>query len=790
MSVNLLESLEQRLQTPIEWDALTHSIQSYFYFEENKKRATQTVYFNRISELTVELSKTQLYLSQFSDEDRQWIIQLFKQVVPDQSIIEKIQFIQKAGVLNLRELNDLAKLIEVLILIKTDLNQSTLPELSNIKAQDFGSFQRRFLKEFRYLVEPDGTFIYDRHPEISELKKRISEIEERLRRVVQEWLTNNDHQKLLQFNSYDIIYDRYVVPVRSDSYRADLGIIVSRSDSGQTLYVEPYSVRDLCNRRMELLNKFDELINTLCIRFSSQLAHVAPELRFLYQQMVDAELYISKGELAQSWGLAMAETRESPGFTIRKLFHPLIKNAVKNDVECVSKNHGIVISGPNTGGKTVFLKSITLCYLFYYHGHFVPATHAELYPYEGLFYFGNDLQNLSSGLSSFSGEVKNYISLIEHLRESNLILIDEIFNSTSSDEASALSLAYFNELHKRGKCHIVVSTHHQMFKTLVHQDQQYISAHVGFDPVELRPTYKMIWGTPGASMALDIFKLLSKGHPAVSHIPDEALKYINSKNISYETLLQKVSQKQVELDSLLAEQRQLNVDLRNQKGSMDGILKLKLQEEVTKAKNEVQKILAEAYQFVDEAKAGNIQRKRRVDDMKVTLQQKVRELSSDEEITPEVIDQIHVQFEELKVGDIVFSLKLRKDFTVIALDNRKKEVTIGKGPMKFSVPFNTLTKNKGHQLSSQNQVRVSIQKASNTTFEYDVRGMRLSDCQNLIEKALGDLLSGDVPFLNIIHGHGDGILKKWLRDYLKRSPDFQWAVPENGNDGETKVTIK
>ncbi len=790
MSVNLLESLEQRLQTPIEWDALTHSIQSYFYFEENKKRATQTVYFNRVNELNADLAKTHLYLSEFSDEDRQWIFQVIKQVDADSTILDKLQFIQKAGVLNLRELNELAKLIEVLMVIKSDLNKSTLPELSHIKAQDFGSFQRRFLREFRYLVESDGTFIYDRHPEISELKKRINEIEEKLRRTIQEWLTNSDYQKLLQFNSYDVIYDRYVVPVRSDSYRSDLGLIVSRSDSGQTLYVEPYSVRDLCNRRMELLNKFDELINTLCMRFSSQLAHVAPELTFLYQQMVDAELYLAKGELAQSWGLSLPVTREKPGFNIRKLFHPLIKNPIKNDVECVDKNHGIVISGPNTGGKTVFLKAITLCYLFYYHGHFVPASHADLYPYEGLFYFGNDLQNLSSGLSSFSGEVKNYISLIEHMCSSNLILIDEIFNSTSSDEASALSLAYFNELHRRGKCHIVVSTHHQMFKTLVHQDQQYISAHVGFDPQELRPTYKMIWGTPGSSMALDIFRLLSKGHPTVSHVPDEAMKFLNSKNISYETLLQRVSQKQVELDQLLTEQRQLNVDLKNQKGSMEGILKLRLQEEVTKAKSEVQKILQEAYQFVDEAKAGNIHRKRRVDDIKVILQQKVRELGPDEEINPEVIDQIHVKFEELKVGDIVFSMKLRKDFTVLALDTRKKEVTIGKGPMKFSVPFSTLTKNKGHQLNQNQQVRVSIQKSANSTFEYDVRGMRLSECQNIIEKALGDLLSGDIPFLNIIHGHGDGVLKKWLRDYLKRSQDFQWAVPENGNDGETKITIK
>src|SRR5690606_15629289 len=194
--------------------------------------------------------------------------------------------------------------------------------------------------------------------------------------------------------------------------------------------------------------------------------------------------------------------KDSPGFKFTALFHPLLKNPVKNTADCGKNNHGIVVSGPNTGGKTVFLKSIALSYLLFYHGFFVPASEAEMYPYEGLFYFGNDLQDLKAGLSSFSGEVRNYIELIERILPSNLILIDEIFNSTSSDEASALSMAYFDELHKKSACHIIVSTHHQMFKTLIHQDRSYISCHVGFDTESMKPTYKIQWGTPGASMAI------------------------------------------------------------------------------------------------------------------------------------------------------------------------------------------------------------------------------------------------------------------------------------------------
>ncbi len=143
---------------------------------------------------------------------------------------------------------------------------------------------------------------------------------------------------------------------------------------------------------------------------------------------------------------------------------------------------------------------------------------------------------------------------------------------------------------------------------------------------------------------------------------------------------------------------------------------------------------------------------------------------------------------DLRQGDIVYSHVLKKEFTVQAIDPRRNEVTVSKGPIKLTVQVSTLSRSKKMPLKSK--VSVSFEKTSHSSMELDGRGMRLSEFQNLVEKSLGDLLSGDIPYLSIIHGHGDGVLKNWLRDYLKRSRDFQSELSETGNDGETKVVLK
>lgn len=787
MTINLINTQHSVHHTQVEWDVLSGIISQSAYFESNKNLLVGQVFVGRIDELSLEFVRTQTYLKEFNDDHRHVMAQIFNKLPTDKSLDRFILHLAKDGVLNFSELNKVALLIESAQFIKQDLPDLNIAEFKNIAEVDFVPIQRKFLREFRHLVDSSGEVFFERHPELSELNTRLRELEERIRRTIQDWINQAQNQKTLQYNSYDVHYDRFVVPVRSDSYRSEIGLIVSRSESGSTLFVEPFEVREACNRRLELIAKIDEIINQLAIKFSRALGEFSPISQKLHHEILRIDFYLAKTDFANRYALECPSIRSTPGFKFTQLFHPLIKNAVKNSVDCHKGHHGIVISGPNTGGKTVFLKSLALSYLLFYHGFFVPAQEAELYPYEGLFYFGNDLQDLQVGLSSFSGEVKNYIDLIESILPSNLILIDEIFNSTSSDEASALSLAYFDELHRRAQCHIVVSTHHQMFKTLVHQDRHYISCHVGFDTTQMKPTYKIQWGTPGASMAIDIFRILAQGHSEVKDVPEKAMGHLSAKNISYETLLQRVSQKQIELDQLVNNNRQLEVELKNQKGAMEGILNLKMNEELTKARKEIDKILNEARNLVEEARRNEIQKVRKIDDRGHSLKSQLSSMQGHEPVE-EIVPAGNLSIDEVQKGDIVYSTMLKKEFTVHGIDRRKHEVVIAKGPIKLTVPVSTLSRSK--RAPQTGKVSVSFSKSSHSKLEHDVRGMRLSEFQNLVESSLGDLLSGDIPYLSIIHGHGDGVLKNWLRDYLKRSKDFKGETPENGNDGETKITLK
>jgi DNA mismatch repair protein MutS2 len=789
MTINLLSTELTTHHTFVEWDIICNIITQFAYFETNKIKLVNKIFSKEIGELSREFYHTKNYLNLINDETRQQFYQTIFKTPYDKSLENHLTYLQKGGILNFKELNKITLLIESVVLIRKDFSKFNIKEFQELFEINLQSLIPKYLQPFRYLIDDSGEVDFDRHPELAGLSNRIREIEERIRRKLQDWMNLPQHTQVLQYQSYDVVFDRFVVPIRTDSYRSELGVIVSRSESGQTLFVEPIEVRDGCNLRIQLIAKIEEIINQLTLKFSRLLDEFLPILAEMLSTIQRIDFYLAKTAFSSQYKLSCPLIREEPGFIFSKIFHPLIKNAVSNDAVCNNFNSGIVISGPNTGGKTVFLKSVALSYLLFFHGFFVPAEDAQMYPYDGLFYFGNDLQNLQSGLSSFSGEVKNYLDLVKNILPTNLILIDEIFNSTSSDEASALSLAYFDELHKRSKCHIIVSTHHQMFKTLIHQDKDYISCHVGFDANLLKPTYKILWGIPGPSMAIEVFKLISKDSGELLDVPIKALSHLDSKNISYETLLQKVSQKEIELDHLLNSNKKLEIDLKNQKGSMQGLLNLRINEEVTKTKNELEKILHEARSLFEEIRKNDIKKMKKIDEKEHQLKIQIEKINFKSDTKQEENQPLgNLKIEQITKGDMVYSLVFKKDFCVQDIDKRKKEIMIAKGPIKISVPISTLTRSNSQKL--KNGVHVSLTKSSNFLIEYDVRGMRLSEFQNIIEEAFSNLLSGDIPFLNIVHGHGDGILKNWLRNHLKKSNDFRGEIPENGNDGETKITLK
>ena len=411
-----------------------------------------------------------------------------------------INSLSKQQALKLSSLNHVANSIEIIWDNISSFQELKLIELTK---EDLNKtkqlINQKFLKTFRKFVARDGEINFENHPDLRPLFLSKTEIELKIRKNINYLLNDNEFSQNLQFNSYDIINDRFVVPIKSDHYQSSMGQIVTRSDTGHTLFVETTSIGKDNRKRIEYILEIEKILAKIELDITVQLSEFLFDIKLYFDVLKKFDIYATRAQFAFERGLCKPSLSATPVIDLKDFFHPLIPNPIKNDFYLGPESKGFIISGPNTGGKTATLKTMCLIQFFLKFALFIPAREANVYLYDSIFYFGDDGQNLEEGLSSFAAEVKNYTHLFGALTESNFIVIDEIFNTTSSEEASALALSIFKQLEIFPNTQILVSTHHQTLKTLLHNENHYISAHVGFNLEENAPTYKLNIGSPGSS---------------------------------------------------------------------------------------------------------------------------------------------------------------------------------------------------------------------------------------------------------------------------------------------------
>lgn len=707
----------------------------------------------------------------------------------DETFIDNIKKISKDGVCSLKEINCMVKLIEFHFSHYKDLRDIdySLEDNFNINAHK-AILEKPLIKDFRSFYSEDDSFNYLNHPKLSRIYKEILEKESFIRKAIN--LTLNSLSNQVQYSSYDIINDRYVIPIKSDSYTSAIGQIISRSDSGQTLYVEPIGLKGHNYKRLELMVELDKEINTLSIKYSNILKSDAKYLFKLIDLVLYLDVYFTRSSFAHNNNYTLPVINKDFKFEIKNAVHPLIPNCIENSFKLDNQN-GIIISGPNTGGKTATLKTLTLIMLFSKFGLATPTSYAKVPYYENIFYFGNDQQSLNEGLSSFAGEVKSYNSMLNELSKKSLIVIDEIFNSTSSEEASALAVGLFEQIHLKAQSHILVSTHHQMLKSIVHSKDEYISAHVGFDVETNRPTYKLNFGSPGSSQALSIFKELSMDDHSTNMILQKAKTLLDKKMVSYEALLEKISHKENELLKLERENRAINLELKNQKASMDGILRLKMQDKLDLADAQIKKIFDKAQKVLSDTKSGHIESKRSLLNSETKLKAEITKQRPTKKAK-----ELEDPYKDLKipkdlvVGNKYFSIDLKQTVTLKVMDSKKKMAKVSKGALTINCPVSGLRDTDLNKQLNHSSHNISFKTEGNSNIEYDCRGMRLEEFQSLVETVSAELITGSIPFVNMIHGHGTGVLKTWLRNYIKKNKDLSVIKDTTGNDGETRFTLK
>jgi DNA mismatch repair protein MutS2 len=770
----------------LEWPLIVNAVQSYSHFDNTAK--DRIFIFKNSLELDSVYSKTESFIDLVYNESFLEMTYSLSNFNSDETVKRCIDRLNKSAFLDLKDLNQVAVLIEHYINFRSLYNDLNLIEEDNNSYQN----QKRIyfngiIKEFRSFVDIDGEVDFFKHPLLRNLYTKQTDIEKTIRKTLSLLGSDSAYSDKLQFSGYDIVNDRYVVPIKSDSYQSHLGQIISRSETGHTLFVEPPKIRNLNFDRLNTVIELQKEIENLSIRFSKFLHSQRNHLNSLLDIIFEIDSLNTRARYAHSQNLTRPVIQNKLIMNIKGMFHPLIPNPVRNDIHINENQKGLVISGPNTGGKTASLKTLTLIQLYSRFGLFIPATSAEIFLYDEIFYFGNDGQSLPDGLSSFAAEVANYTDLFSNLGDTNLIIIDEIFNSTSSEEASALAISLFDQLNTISTSHLLVSTHHQMLKSFIHQDDKFLSANVGFNPATSKPTYQLFYGSPGGSQALKIFSLLTENNDINKAIYDNSLKVLDKKMVSYEALLEKISSKEYELNKLIGENKDLNIQLKNQKSSMEGVLKLKLDERVLSTEKDLKKIINQAEEFFKEVKQGKVDSKRGFEKQKNEIKSLI------ETVKPIAKEPDRLEkYKDLKapkdilVGETYFSLFLTQTVTVKYINLKKKEVIVSKGLMSIKCPIDSLRVAHG---KNPEKVQVNIHKNSQAKIEYDCRGMRLSEFESLVEFAISDLLSNSVPFINFIHGHGTGTLKKSLRSFIKNHPEIREDSNDNGNDGETKVVL-
>lgn len=700
--------------------------------------------------------------------------------------------LQKGKILDIESLASIIRLAEITIEGKSFFQ--VFSEGVNRKEfhDDSARFKRNILKEFRTFVSPEGDIDYFKHPLLRDLRKEQLEIESVIRSSIANLQSDSSYSEHLQFSSHDIVNDKYVIPIKSDRYSHKLGPIIARSESGRTLYVEPRQITSLNTKRFDIILKIDKIIFDISRKFSSLLAQNISFINNVMYSFLLFDSFQARAEFATRFKLSRPQLSNEVEIQLEGFFHPLIDSPVLNDLSVLKNSKGLIISGPNTGGKTASIKAIALSHLFMQNGLFVPAHNAKLYFYENIFYFGNDQQSLPQGLSSFSAEVKNYSELFDHLGESNLIVIDEIFNSTSSEEASALALALFNEIFKsNSNTKVIVSTHHQTLKMLAHSRDEFRSCHVGFDTEKGEPTYKLIFGTPGSSMALDIFKKLAGRSKQGMSIYNNALARIDNKVLHYEKLISSISQKEQKLNELIRQNEVINRELSNQKKAGDGLILLKVNQEVEKAKKELTKVLDQAQSLLKTVAKGEINKKQ-LTKKSVFLEDKLSSNASTATpfTTKDTNRPNYPRPKSISLGKNYYCSTLGHSVNVLQLKG-KDEAIVGKGSLRLKVKttdlFELNTQQKKHSWTKKVTTFNSQKEAK---LEYDCRGMRLDEFQSLIDTIVPDIICSHVPFVNVIHGHGNATLKTWLRKYIAQSQDLAWDQDDSGNDGQTRIILK
>lgn len=699
------------------------------------------------------------------------------------------------------ELIDFAKTIRSSRLVKNFLKENTTQDslLYNISLKLYTNkeLEDKINDTFdeNYNVRQNAT------PTLSGLYSSLKDTESSLKETVTKLLNSPDFNKHLQEQIYTVRDDRIVFQVKAPDKNKVSGIVHDVSATNKTFYIEPNQIVPLNNKIREVKSKIHGEIINILISLSKDIKSDIEEIKNSIKTLGEIDFHFTKARYAVKIHAIEPILEEKKIIKLERMRHPLligrVEKLIENDFEIGKDYHSVLITGSNTGGKTVAMKTIGLFLLMAKSGMFLPCAEAHIYPFKNVFADIGDDQNILQNLSTFSSHMTNIIDILNLSNSDTFVLIDELCAGTDPVEGAVLAEVILKRL-KQLSSKSVITTHYGELKSLEYSDSYFKNACVEFDTETLSPTYNLIIGIPGLSNAIAVSSNLGLDKSLVKQAQD--LLY-HQKDNSLE-VVEKLQDTHQQLTKNLKSAEETNAE------AID--LKKKYEKEVSELKksknktikhiknrfdNELDSVKAEIKEILDELRKNQSEKIARRSYLRLAnLEHKFRgELSELEE--SEKYDEIN--WENAKVHDIFIVKELNQEVELLSLPDKNKNVFVQMGNIK--------TKIKQNKLAVYNKALIKKTVAKpvkpSTNFELkryamsnslDLRGFRVEEALDELEAYLDKASLVNLTPVFIIHGHGTGALKSAVRDFLSTSPYVaKYRVGENaeGGDGVSVVDI-
>jgi DNA mismatch repair protein MutS2 len=661
-------------------------------------------------------------------------------------------------------------------------------------------FEEHVMREIDECIIGENDLADTASDELFSIRRKIRRENEFIREKLQSIIKSGELSKQLQDAIVTQRNGRYVVPVKAE-YKGKLpGIVHAQSASGATLFIEPMSVVEANNRISELASREEEEVARILARLSDEVRPHIGDIETNVVLLATLDLVFAKASLGLSMKAVPVEFGGDHGIRIKDGRHPLIleDQVIPLSVSTNEQVHSLMITGPNTGGKTVTLKMVGLFALMAQSGMYLPAHIGVKMPiFDGVFADIGDEQSIEQSLSTFSSHMKNIIYILKHAGKKSLVLLDEVGAGTEPQEGGAIAMAVLTALSSQGST-ILATTHYSELKAFAMRTAGFENASMEFDPVALRPTYRLLIGVAGQSNAMLVAKRL--GLPGT--ILSAAQGFLASEHTAMNDLLENAEKtRQQAQGELLKAQKMMEEAARTKReaAAHEQRQEEKYHKILEDARSKALEIVSEAKDESEEMIKAAKKLKKMDESGRTRETQKIRRtLDSRKEVLAASLHKTkrkgaHLRAADLKLGDSVHIVSMDADGTVIGLPNAKGQVRVQAGIMRIDIHISDLeAPEKEREKKYQRTSSVNLAQRS-VGLSIDLHGQAVDNAQLLLDKYLDDAFLSGLSEVTVIHGRGTGVLKNGVRRYLKTHPhvkSFRSGEYGEGGDGVTVVALK